>query len=129
MIATERYLEEKKAFVPKKMDYAKFAEIRHEVRVGILRDLHYHAKVAAEIYGRLVYITEAEVRALQILAKRRAEESEEAFLEFCENVIVYSGSRKRSSKHIMLFEEDGSFINDFEDGFFDVNYKLANEII
>ena len=87
------------------------------------------AKVAAEIYGRRVYITEAEVRALQILAKRRAEESEEAFLEFCENVIVYSGSRKRSSKHIMLFAEDGSFINDFEDGFFDVNYKLANEII
>ena len=106
-----------------------FRKVRYEVRVGILHGLHYHSKVAAEIYGKLVYITEAEVRALQILAKRRAAESEESFLEFCENVIIYSGSAKRSSKHIMMFAEDGSFINDFEDGFLDVNTKLALEIL
>lgn len=111
------------------VDYDKFSKIRHEVRTGILAKMRYHQKVAAEVYGKIVYLTEPEVRALQILAKRRAEESKEAFLEFCENIIVYSGSRKRSSKHTMLFAEDGSFINDFEDGFFDVNYKLANEII
>lgn len=106
-----------------------YNKVRREVRVDILHALRYHHKVAAEIYGKLVYITEAEVRALQILAKRRAEESEEAFLEFCENVIVYSGSSKRSSKHIMMFAEDGTFINDFEDGFLDVCPKLALQLI
>lgn len=106
-----------------------YNKVRREVRVDILHALRYHHKVAAEIYGRLVYITEAEVRALQILAKRRAEESEEAFLEFCENVVVYSGASKRSSKHIMMFSVDGSFVNDFEPGFFDVNTKLAMDLL
>ena len=110
-------------------DKDKFNETRREVRVGILRGLHYHSKVAAEIYGKLVYITEAEVRALQILAKRKASESEAAFLDFCENVIVYSGANKRSSKHIMMFGQDGRFINDFEPGFYDVNSELAFEIL
>lgn len=129
MKATERYLEEKKAFVPKKMDYAKFAEIRHEVRKGILAKMRYHQKVAAEVYGRPCYLTEAEVRALQILAKRKAEESDGAFREFAENVIVYSHRYKRRSKHKMIFRKDGTFENDFEEGFYDVNAKLAFEIL
>ena len=129
MIATERYIEDKKALVPKKRDYAKFAEIRHEVRTGILAKMRYHQKVAAEVYGRPCYLTEPEVRALQVLAKRKAEESDEAFREFTENVIIYSHRYKRRSKHTMIFRKDGLFENKFEPGFFDVNDMLFFEII
>lgn len=107
----------------------KFNEVRNEVRVDILHKLHCHTKVAVEVYGKLVYLTEPEVRALQVLAKRKAKESAEAFLEFTSNVIVYSGASKRSSKHIMMFSVDGSFVNDFEPGFFDVNTKLEMELL
>ena len=110
-------------------NYDKFSEIRHEVRTGILAKMRYHSKVAAEVYGRVCYLTEAEVRALQVLAKRKAEESDEAFKEFTENVIIYSHCRKRKSKYRMVFQKDGSFENDFEDGFFDINSKLALEIL
>lgn len=110
-------------------NYDKFSEIRHEVRTGILAKMRYHSKVAAEVYGSVCYLTEAEVRALQVLAKRKAEESDEAFKEFTENVIIYSHCRKRRSKHRMVFRRDGIFENDFEDGFFDVNAKLAFEIL
>lgn len=108
--------------------YHKFAEVRHEVRTGILAKMRYHQKVAAEVYGKICYLTEAEVRALQVLAKRKAEESDEAFKEFTENVIVYSHCRKRISKHKMIFRKDGKFENDFEPGFYDVNGKLAFEL-
>ena len=130
MKATTAYKQEieENAF-KRSVAYDKFNEVRKEVRVDILYKLHCHTKVAAEVYGKLVYLTEPEVRALQVLAKRKAKESAKAFLEFTSNVVVYSGASKRSSKHIMMFSVDGSFVNDFEPGFFDVNYKLANELI
>ena len=108
----------------RRYDRQRYNEVRHDVRVGILHKMNYAYKVAADIYGKTVYITEAEVRALQVLAKRKAEESDEAFAEFTENVIVYAGPRKRSSRK-MIFQKDGSFENDFECGFFDVNTQLA----
>ena len=111
------------------VDYDKFSEIRHEVRTGILAKMRYHQKVAAEVYGKIVYLTEPEVRALQVLAKRKAEESDEAFKEFTDNVIIYSHMHKRRSKHKMVFRKDGKFENDFEQGFFDVNSNLAFEIL
>lgn len=118
---------EKNAF-KRSVDYDKFSEIRHEVRTGILAKMRYHQKVAAEVYGKIVYLTEPEVRALQILAKRKAEKSDDAFKEFTDNVIIYSHCHKRSSKHKMVFRKDGKFENDFEPGFFDVSGKLALEI-
>jgi len=125
MRATTAYKQqlEEKAF-ERRINYDKFSEIRHEVRSGILAKMRYHQKVAAEVYGRFVYITESEVRALQVLAKRKAEESDEAFKEFTDNVIIYSHNSKRRSKHMMIFRKDGKFENDFEPGFFDVNKRL-----
>ena len=111
------------------VDYDKFSEIRHEVRTGILAKMRYHQKVAAEVYGKIVYLTEPEVRALQVLAKRKAEKSDEAFKEFTDNVIIYSHCHKRRSKHKMVFRKDGKFDNDFEPGFFDVNSNLTFEIL
>lgn len=111
------------------VDYDKFSGIRHEVRTGILAKMRYHQKVAAEVYGKIVYLTEPEVRALQVLAKRKAEESDEAFKEFTDNVIIYSHCHKRRSKHKMVFRKDGKFENDFEPGFYDVNSNLAFDIL
>ena len=113
----------------RRIDYDKFSEIRHEVRTGILAKMRYHQKVAAEVYGKIVYLTEPEVRALQVLAKRKAEESDEAFKEFTDNVIIYSHCHKRRSKHKMVFRKDGKFENEFEPGFFDVNSTLVLEIL
>ena len=96
---------------------------------SILRSYGYSKTIAVEIYGKLLYLTEAEVRALQIMAKEKAEESEESFNEFCENVIVYSGCKKRSSKYKMIFQKDGNFQNNFERGFFSACANMALEIL
>ena len=130
MIASTAYKQEleNNAF-ERRVDYNKFSDIRHEVRTGILAKMRYHQKVAAEVYGKIVYLTEPEVRALQVLAKRKAEESDEAFKEFTDNVIIYSHCHKRRSKHKMIFRKDGKFENDFEPGFYDVCSLLALEIV
>lgn len=86
-------------------------------------------KVAVEIHGELMYMAEYDIRAMQVLAARKARESKEAFAEFCKSVTVYSGRYKRSSDHTMIFREDGCFSNDFEEGFFDVNANLTFEIL
>lgn len=85
--------------------------------------------VAAEIRGKLLYLTETEVRALQIIAKQKAEESEEVFKEFCEDVVIYSGCKKRSSKHRMIFQKNGCFENEFEKGFFSACGMMAIELM
>jgi len=89
----------------------------------------YTNKVACEIYGHIRYLSEAEVRALQVLAKRAADTSEDAFNDFTQNVVVYSARTKRSSKHKMIFRKDGKFSNDFEGGFFSTCANLAFEIM
>lgn len=89
----------------------------------------YSKTVAAEIRGKVLYLTEGEVRALQIMAKQKAEESEEAFKEFCEEVVIYSGCKKRSSKHRMIFQKDGCFKNEFEKGFFSACAMMSLELL
>lgn len=94
----------------------------------VARTFGYVKTIAAEIYGKILYLTEGEVRALQIMAEEKAEESDEAFNEFCENVIVYSNVKKKISKHKMKFQKDGSFENDFENGFFSACALMAIKI-
>ncbi len=94
--------------------------------MNTLREAGYKTpKIAVEVYGKLFYMTETEVRALQVIAKRKADQSDEAFKEFTDNVIVYSAGTKRRSKHTMVFRKDGCFDNDFEPGFMDVNENLV----
>ena len=95
----------------------------------IMREFGYCKTVAAEIRGKLLYLTEGEVRALQIMAKQKADESEEAFKEFCEEVVIYSGCKKRSSKHRMIFQKDGCFKNDFDKNFYNACVQMAIELI
>lgn len=95
----------------------------------IARNYGYVKTIAAEINGKLMYLTEGEVRALQILAKRKAEETQDAFDKFCEEVIIYSNTRKRKSKYKMIFRKNGCFENEFECGFFDACANMVFEIL
>lgn len=95
----------------------------------VARKYGYCNKIAVEIGGKLRYMTEGEVRALQILAKQAAERSKEDFEGFCKNVVVYSNTQKRKSKYKMIFREDGCFENDFECGFFSACSDMAFEIL
>lgn len=83
----------------------------------IARKYGYCPKIAAEINGKLLYLTEGEVRALQLIARDKANESDEAFEQFCKNVVIYSNTTKRKSGYTMIFRKDGMFKNDFECGF------------
>lgn len=106
-----------------------FHEIKREV-INTLREFGYKTnKVAVEIYGTLMYLDEPHIRALQVMAMRKAEESEEAFKEFTENVIVYSARCKSRALHKMTFKKTGGFVEKFEPGFISVNTALDMEII
>lgn len=86
-------------------------------------------KVAVEINGKLDYYTETEIRALQVIARRKALESDEAFKEFCNTVTVYRGRCKgqprKAGYDIMHFNKDGKFEETFFPGFYDVSDNLA----
>lgn len=95
----------------------------------ICRKYNYVKKIAVEINGKLLYLTEGEVRALQLLARQKADESDEAFEQFCKDVVVYSNFQKRKSKYTMKFQKDGCFANEFECGFFNANAHMACELL
>lgn len=104
-------------------------KVRKELH-NTLREFGYTTdKVAVEFYGKLFYLNEAQIRALQVMAKRKAEESDEAFAEFTNNVVVYSGRTKRKSLHTMTFRKDGSFVECFERGFYDTCSNLTIELL
>lgn len=108
---------------------AEILKVRNEVN-NILREVGYKTnKVAVEVYGKLTCMDDIHIRALQVLAKRKAEESDEAFKEFTDNVIVYSAYTKRRSEHTMTFRKDGCFVEEFEKGFMNVNEDLTWEIL
>lgn len=95
---------------------------------NIVKGVHYMPVVAVDIYGVKCYKKEVEVRALQLIAKRRAEISDEAFKEFTDNVIVYSGKSRRKCRK-MHFRKDGKFVENFDKGFYTATSDLAFEIL
>lgn len=105
-----------------------FTSVRNRIDI-ILREHKYTRKVAVDIYGIIEYMDEAHVRALQVMAKRAAEESDEAFTEFCDNIKVYSGSSITKSHHVMHFRKDGKFVEEFDKGFFNANANLMFKIL
>ena len=84
---------------------------------------NYRPLIAAEIYGKQVYLKEVEVRALQVLATKKAQESEDAWNEFCANVVVYSG-RWKGRSYRMHWDKNGYFVEKFPEGYFDVCGRL-----
>ena len=104
-------------------------EMKILVRQTLREFGHTTEKVAVEINGQLDYYTEREIRALQVIARRKAEESDEAFEEFCNTVTVYKGRckghKKDKSDRIMHFRKDGKFEEPFDSGFNNVIKKLV----
>ena len=104
-------------------------EMKRLVRQTLREVGHTTEKVAVEVNGQLDYYTEREIRALQVIARRKAMESDEAFEEFCNTVTVYKGRCKgqprKAGYDIMKFKKDGSFEEPFFPGFYDVSDNLA----
>ena len=65
----------------------------------ICSKFNYCNKIAAEINGKLLYLTEGEIRALQIVAKRKADESDDVF----ENLIIYYGQKSQKALMMVIF--------------------------
>lgn len=79
--------------------------------------------VYCEIYGKRMYLNEMEVRYLQVKCIDWANRG--CFDEFCENHKVWSNRLKKNSKHQMIFQKNGLFLNEFENGFYSSNANLA----
>ena len=97
------------------------------IRKAILKELanvHYFNKVAVDIYGKIHYLTEAQVRALQVVAAKLANTDKEAFEDFRENVVVYSGRDITHSKYVVRWRYNGFFIDNFQKGFYNAGYYL-----
>ena len=89
-----------------------------------LAAIHYINKVAVDVYGKIEYLTKDQVRALQIVAAKLANNDKEAFEDFKNNVIVYSGRDITHSTHQMHWTNKGYFEEDFQKGFYSSDYDL-----
>ena len=89
-----------------------------------LANIHYINKVAVDIYGKIEYLTKDQVRALQIVAAKLANNGKEAFEDFKNNVIVYSGRDITHSTHQMHWTNKGHFEENFQKGFYSSDYDL-----
>ncbi len=102
------------------------------IRAAINKELaavHYINKVAVDVYGKIEYLTKDQVRALQIVAAKLANNDKEAFEDFKNNVIVYSGRDITHSTHQMHWTNRGHLgylKEDFEEGFYSSTYDLLD---
>ena len=97
------------------------------IRAAINKELaavHYINKVAVDVYGKIEYLTKDQVRALQIVAAKLANNDKEAFEDFKNNVIVYSGRDITHSTHQMHWTNKDYFEEDFQKGFYSSDYDL-----
>lgn len=102
------------------------------IRSSILKELaaiHYINKVAVDIYGKIEYLTKDQVRALQIVATKLANNDKEAFEDFKNNVIVYSGRDITHSTHQMHWTNKGYFEEDFQKGFYSSDCDLFSAFV
>ena len=83
-------------------------------------------KVCVEIDGKIHYMDEYHLRALQLYV---AEMSDEEYTEFCKRVIIYSGRNKRYSDHTVSIHKNGRLAQSFEDGFYTTSNTLALELL
>ena len=83
-------------------------------------------RVKANIYGKIYYLTEAQVRALQVVAAKLANTDREAYNDFKENVVVYSGHSIIHSHHAMQWGNNGFFVEKFQKGFYTTVDDIVN---
>lgn len=120
-------------------------------KMNVLANMKHTTRVAAEIYGQKYLLDEYQVRALQILCKRAAEDGDDAWKEFTEKVLVYNTDAEifytddgiefdftdaegnEKTVHKMIFTKSGRFANEFtedeyDNGFFTRAANLAFEL-
>ena len=101
---------------------------RNQVNAAVLSELinvQYVNKVAVDVYGKIYYLDEAHIRALQVVAAKLAATDKEAFEDFKKNVVVYSGRDITHSKHVMHWQTNGKFVETFGKGFMTANDELV----
>lgn len=76
-------------------------------------------------------MTEPEIRAIQVLVKRRVEYSNWEITEkWLSTFIIYDGPTKRGSKPMTWNKNaPGCFASEFKPGFFNVNSTLAIDLM
>lgn len=95
-----------------------------------LHALRYYNKVAVEVIEekRVIYMTEVEIRALQVEAAMRYKYGgQKCFDAFVSQFIIYDGPKKRGSKPMVL-RTDGIFETEFRGGFFSASSSLVFEL-
>lgn len=113
---------------PKMEDnWPKHCEIKSQINKKLI-SLNYTPTVAVDLYGHHANFTELQVRALQLIAIQKANEGEDAWQEFCANVVVYSRRWKKCAFR-MHWRKDGRFVENFPEGFFDVSGRLHLQLI
>ena len=92
----------------------------------LLKKHQYTPTLPVIIYGEKYEFTEVQMRALQCLAKRRADESEEAFEDFnCNVYISLSNELGEYELTNHAFTKDGHINGFFNQGFYDICSKFA----
>lgn len=101
---------------------------RAAIKKAVLKELAkvgYINKVAVDVYGKIYYLAEAQVRALQVVAAKLANTDKKAYEDFKENVVVYSGRDITHSHHAMYWGNNGFFVHSFQKGF----YTAVDDIV
>lgn len=100
-----------------KMDYKELKAKMHQT----MQEFGFKTnKLAVELCGKLVYLTETEIRALQVMCKRNP--------SLRDDIVVYDGRTKRGSK-ILQITEDGYFDEPPTTSIFSVNTKLFRALM
>jgi hypothetical protein len=95
-------------------------ELKDAIR-ATMREFGYKTnKVAVELDGKVCYLTETEVRALQVMVMRNP--------ELRESIKIYNGRTKRGSDVINIYK-NGYLDAPFHSGFFDTNTKLSRALM
>ena len=114
-----------------------YKSVKREIN-QILRKNHYYSRVAVEFLptkenesSKIVYMTEPEIRAIQVLVMTRVKLSNwEVTKEWLSTFIIYDGPTKRGSKP-MEWDENlpGRFVSKFKPGFYDMNGNLYIKLL
>lgn len=79
-------------------------------------------KCAVRINGKVEYLSEREIRALQVAV---IDMSDDEYNNFCNSVIIYNADTVKRSDGTITINKDGYLEDSFHPGFYDVNGKLS----
>ena len=97
-----------------------YKEMRKQLMATMKEFGYKYNKIAVELCGKIVYLTETEVRALQVMVKRDP--------SIRENIKIYNGRTKRGSEIIDICE-NGYLDKPLSNDFFAINTKLSRDLM